>query len=82
MGTFNKSDVQVFVGDEDLRAEIIESALNDVKAAKEIAQDIADEISDVLEDEPRFRRQLIKAAFQNPEFREKVMRELVNEFMD
>lgn len=82
MGMFKKSDVEAFLKDEAFRDEIIEVALSDEKTAKVIAEDIADEVSDVLEDDPKFRQKLIEAAFKNSEFRKKVMEELVEEFLD
>ena len=82
MGLNKKFDVAKFLDDEELRSEVINTALNDPHLANEIVEDGGQEIADFLEDDPAFRRKVLAAAVNYPEFLKKVTEELVQELGD
>ncbi len=55
-----------------LLKDILPSVLEDYKFKEEILKEIAEEVSDLLEDDPVLRGKVIKAALQKPEFRFRV----------
>lgn len=55
-----------------LLKDVLPSVLEDYKFKEEILKEIAEEVSDLLEDDPVLRGKVIKAALQKPEFRSRV----------
>jgi len=55
-----------------LLKDILPSVLEDYKVKEEILKKVAEEVSDLLEDDPILRGKVIKAALQKPEFRSRV----------
>ncbi len=56
----NASDVRQLLQDPALVDEIAKGVMEDPEALSELAEDIADELSDVLEDDPEFRAKIIQ----------------------
>ena len=79
MGFLDSSDVRRLLQDGDLKADIAKAVAEDPSALNDLAEDIADELEDELEDDPEFKKQLIDAAMANPEFKQKGVRELVDD---
>lgn len=75
MGFVDSSDVRRLLQDGDLKAGIAKAVAEDPSALNDLAEDIADE----LEDDPEFKKQLIDAAMANPEFKQKVVREVLDD---
>lgn len=48
----------------------------------ELAEDIADELSEQMEDDPELRRKIVDAAVANPEFKKRIVKKLVEELSD
>ena len=48
----------------------------------ELAEDVADELEDLLEDDPSFRQKIVEAATTNSQFKTQVIRKLVEEISD
>ena len=65
--------------DGDLKADIAKAVAEDPSAMDDLAEDIADELEDELEDDPDFKKQLIDAAMGNPQFKQKVVREIMDD---
>lgn len=55
-----------------LLKDILPSVLEDYKVKEEILKKVAEEVSDLLEDDPILRGKVLKAALQKPEFRSRV----------
>ena len=75
----NASDVRKLLDDPNLKADIANAVLEDPGAMDDLAEDIADELEDELEDDPELKKQIIETAMANPEFKKKVMRELIDD---
>ena len=78
----NKVDVLKLLQDEKLVDEIVKKVVDDPEVLDELAEDIADEISDYLEDDPAIRQRIINAAIASPDFKKRVIKELVDEIGD
>ena len=77
-----KSDVRKLLEDEELAEDVVKAIIDDPDALEELAEDVAEELSDMIEDEPELRRTIIDAAIATPVFRQKVVRELAKEIGD
>jgi 3-methyladenine DNA glycosylase AlkC len=79
---FEDSEVHKLLQDPNLVKDITEAVLADPAALNELAEDIADELSDVLEDDPEFKSQIIQAAMANDTFKKRLMIKLAKEVAD
>ncbi|MCH8904611.1 MAG: hypothetical protein IIA45_11930 [Bacteroidetes bacterium] len=77
-----KTDVEAFLNDKQFINELIKEIKNNPEVVRELAEEIAEEISDYLQDDPELKRKIIESAMVSHEFREKVVREIVNEMND
>lgn len=55
---------------------------SEVSEVNELAEDIADELSEQMEDDPELRRKIVDAAVANPEFKKRIVKKLVEELSD
>ncbi len=76
------SDVRQLLKDPALVEEIAKGVMEDPDALGDLAEDIADELSDVLEDDPEFRAKIIKSAMGNNAFRSRLVKKLAEELGD
>ena len=79
MGFVDSSDVRRLLQDSDLKADIAKAVAEDPSALDDLAEDVADELEDELEDDPEFKKQLLDAAMASPEFKQKVVREIMDD---
>ena len=77
-----KSDVRKLLQDPVLVEEIAKGVMEDSSAVDDLAEEIADELSDVLEDDPDFRAKIIQSAMSNETFKKRLVRKLAEEFGD
>jgi hypothetical protein len=78
-GRANGTGVSQLFHDTKLLDQWITAMVEDGTAMDELAEDMADELEDVLEDDPKFREQLIDAVMANEVSREKLIQALVKE---
>ncbi len=78
----NASDVRQLLQDPALVEEIAKGVMEDSEALNDLAEDIADELSDVLEDDPEFRAKIIQSAMGNKTFKDQLVKKLVEEMSD
>ncbi len=78
----DKSDVRKLLQNPELVEEIAKGVMEDPSALDDLAEDIADELSDVLEDDPDFRAKIIQSAMGNEAFKNRLVKKLVAEFGD
>lgn len=74
-----KADIKDLLNDKAIRDELVKKSLEDPETIKDIASDVADKMSDLLEDDPEFKKQIMEAAVTHPEFRKIVIKELLND---
>ena len=82
MGIADKAEVRKLLEDPTLVDDITKSVLENPAAGKDLADDIADELSDVMEDDPDFRSKIIQAAMGNEAFKSRLVRKLAEEVAD
>jgi len=79
MGFTEKGDVRKLLQDSKLKDAIAKAAVEDPKTMDSLAGDIADKLSDELEDDPEIRQKIIQYAIASPEFKKRVVRKLVED---
>lgn len=82
MGILDDADVRKLLQDQELMDDIIAKVVADPRVLDELANDIADELEDILEDDPTFQQKVLEAAMKSPEFKERVVTELIREMAD
>ena len=82
MGFVEESDVRQLLTDETLVDDIIAALVNDPNVLQELAEDVADELEDLLEEDPTFRKKIVDEAISNPEFKKSVIQQLITEMAD
>lgn len=78
----SKEDVQVLLKDEKLMGEIVKKVTEDKEVLDELASDIAGELSSAMGDDPDMKKRIIKAALASPGFKQKIIKNLVEELGD
>lgn len=78
----SKSDVVTLMQDEELMTEVINQVVDDPEIMADLAGDMAGELSSLLEDDPDFKEQLLKAAMGTADFKKRIVKELVDEISD
>ncbi|HHC24760.1 MAG TPA: hypothetical protein ENK58_05005 [Desulfobacterales bacterium] len=68
--------------DEKLIDAVIAEILDDPEALSEVAEDIADELADLLEDDPTFKKKLYSAAMEEGDFKKRIIKNMVKEMTD
>ena len=78
----NTADVLKLLKDDKFVNEIVKKVVDDSRVLDGLAAQMADKMSDALEDDPVIKQKLIDAAMESPDFRKKVVKELVDEISD
>ncbi len=78
----NESDVRKLLQDPGLVEEIAKGVMEDPEALSELAEEIAGELSDELEEDPEFRAKIIQSAMGNNAFRSRLVKKLAEELSD
>ena len=61
---------------------MIKRAVASPEVIENLAEEIADELSDFMEDDPQFRNRLVTEALKRDDFRQQVIDKLVEEIND
>ncbi len=79
MGMIQASDVKELLRDKELISEIAVAVVEDPNMLDSLANDIAEEIDEEMENAPELRKQIIDAAMALPEFRKELASKIVDE---
>lgn len=79
MGFLEETDVRKLLQDPELMADIAKAVVEDPEAMDDLAEDIADKLSDEMEDDSELRRKIVQAALASPDFKKKIIRKLVED---
>ena len=79
MGFLQDGDVKTLLNDPALMSDIAKAAIEDPDTVDSLASEIADKLSDELEDDPMLRKQIVDAAMNSQEFKNKIVRKLVDD---
>lgn len=82
MGILEESDIRRLVAEPQFAEQLTKALLEDPAALEELAEDIADDLGDVLEDDPTFRTKIMDAAMASEQFRSRLVRKLVADLGD
>ena len=75
----DKNEVRKLLEDPALVEEIAKGVMEDPEALGNLAEEIADELSVVLKDDPDFRAKIIQSAMGNKTFRDRLVKKLAEE---
>ena len=79
MSYVTEQDARRILKDGKLMNEIICKVVDDPEILDNLAESVADEISGILEDDPEFKQKVLNTALSNPEFKRRIIKELVDE---
>ena len=79
MGLITTSDVKSLLQDEEFKADIAKAIAEDPQALDDLAEAVADELGDELENDSALKAQIIEAAMANPNFKKKLVKELIDD---
>lgn len=77
MGLIEKTEAQKLLQDEALMDEIITAMLEDPDTIKDLASDVADKLSNSVEESLEFQDKMIISARADKNFEEKVIKEII-----
>ena len=75
-------EISTLLDDKGFTREVIEQALVHPEVMADLAEEIADELSDLMEDDPGLRRRLVSQALKTDGFRQQVVAKLIDELSD
>ena len=78
----SKEELQQLLKDEKLISTIVKKVIADEETLSELAGNIAEELASAMGDDPAIKKQIMKAALASPGFKQKIIRQLVNELGD
>ena len=78
----SEKEVTTFLKDKRLIGEVVKRVVSNRETLDELAEDIADDLSDAIENDPTIKKQIVAAAMKDPRFKEKVVQELAKELSD
>lgn len=82
MSNLTAYEISTLLQDEKFMNKVIDEALARPDVMEELAEDIADELSDLMEDDPRMQRQLVGQALKSDSFKKQVIEKLIEELND
>ena len=78
----NKADILKLLEDEKLVDEVVKKVVEDPEVLDDLAEDIGEEIAEYLEKDPKIRQKNINAALASPDFKKRIIKEVVDEIGD
>lgn len=78
----NKADVMKLLQDEKLVDDVVKKIVEDPEVLDDLAEDIGEEIAEYLEHDPKIRQKIINAALASPDFKKRIVKEVVDEIGD
>ncbi len=82
MSNLTTNEISTFLQDEEFTNEVIKQAVASPELIEDLAAEIADELSDFVEDDPQFRQRLVTEALKRDEFKQQVIDKLIEEIND
>jgi hypothetical protein len=79
VGYIQESDVTGLLTDGQFLKDLAAAVAVDPAGMDDLAKEVADKLSDALEDDPIVRRQILQAAVASPEFKRRVIQKVLEE---
>ncbi len=76
------NEISTLLQDEEFTNEVIQQAVASPGVIENLAAEIADELSDLVEDDPQFRNRMVTAALKRDDFKQQMIDKLVEELND
>jgi hypothetical protein len=78
----SKEDARKLMEGKGFMDKVVGEALADPEVLEDLAESVADEISEVIEDDPTFTKRMIEVAKKDPGFRKQVVKAVIDELGD
>ena len=75
----SREDARKVLDDKKFMDEVVREALADPEVLEGLAESVADEISEVIEEDPRYTQKIIEAVRQDAGFKKQVVKALIDE---
>jgi hypothetical protein len=75
----SRADARKLLEDKKFMDEVVRGALADPEVLEDLAESVADEISEVIEEDPTFSQKIIEAVKGDPGFRKHLVKALIDE---
>ncbi len=82
MSNETSNEITTLLQDEEFTNAVIQQAVASPEVVENLAAEIADELSDLVEDDPQFRNRMITEALKRDDFKQQVIDKLVEELND
>lgn len=82
MSNETTNEITTLLQDEEFTNAVIQQAVASPEVVENLAAEIADELSDIVEDDPQFRNRMVTEALKSDDFRQQVMEKLIEELND
>ena len=82
MSLTEKTDVRRLLRDPELRTEIAKALVDDTEFMDSLADDIAGELSEELENDPEMLKDIVDVAVASPQVKQRIVKKLVEELND
>jgi hypothetical protein len=79
MGIVDATDVRRLLQDPEFKSDIAKAVAENPGALDDLAEDIADELEEELEGDAELKKMIIDAAMASPVFKQKLMKELIDD---
>ena len=79
MGLIQAEDVKGLLEDPELMEVIADAVVETPGVLESLADDIAEELEDEIENAPQFRKKILNAAMANPEFRKQLAVKIIED---
>ena len=78
----SREDARKVLDDKKFMDEVVREALADPEVLEGLAESVADEISEVIEEDPRYTQKIIEAVRQDAGFKKHLVKALIDELSD
>lgn len=75
----NAADVLDLLTDKKLMDEVVEKVLDDPDTMDDLAGSIAEELSDIMQDDPRFTSKVMSSAMKDASLKKRIIKKLVDD---
>ena len=82
MSNLTAHEITTLLQDEKFSNDVIAQALTRPEVTEALAEEIADELSDLIEDDPHIQRRLLTEALKGDGFKQQVVQKLIEEISD
>ncbi len=82
MSNETTNEITTLLQDEEFTNAVIQQAVASPEVVENLAAEIADELSDIVDDDPQFRNRMVTEALKSDDFRQQVMDKLIEELND